>query len=388
MRAYIIETLTGVFALDENTGSLLSYRDFNGNTERIIEFYSDLDQGALGKEYPHLLKELKNSGFNEFIFDNEQLESTTEELMEEKTHLEQESLEFKNFRFNLAQKLRNIGLELSKEELLQRYKTVNNQLIRNKVKEAGEKEDKRVIQIIETLDFIKPTISKFSNRLKEWYGLHFPEITDKFIEEEVLLAKLVFEIGHRKNYTREKLSSRFSFDNREEQLLLELATKSMGANIDLEMVKRFAEEILSLDMYRETLESHLEDLMDKLAPNIKAIVGSLVGAKLIAEAGSLRKLAFMPSSRIQLLGAEKALYRHLRTGSKLPKHGLIFQWKQIRGNPPWIRGNIARLIAGKVGLAAKIDYFSGDFIGDEYAKEIEEKIEKLKKEHPNPPKNN
>jgi nucleolar protein 56 len=308
--------------------------------------------------------------------------------MEEKTYLEQDSLEFKNFRFNLAQKLRNIGLELSKEELLQRYKTVNNQLIRNKVKEAGEKEDKRVIQIIETLDFIKPTISKFSNRLKEWYGLHFPEITDKFIEEEVLLAKLVFEIGHRKNYTREKLSSRFSFDNREEQLLLELATKSMGANIDLEMVKRFAEEILSLDTYRETLETHLDDLMDNLAPNIKAIVGSLVGAKLIAEAGSLRKLAFMPSSRIQLLGAEKALYRHLRTGSKLPKHGLIFQWKQIRGNPPWIRGNIARLIAGKVGLAAKIDYFSGDFIGDEYAKEIEEKIEKLKKEHPNPPKNN
>jgi nucleolar protein 56 len=162
----------------------------------------------------------------------------------------------------------------------------------------------------------------------------------------------------------------------------------MGANIDLEMVKRFAEEILSLDTYRETLETHLDDLMDNLAPNIKAIVGSLVGAKLIAEAGSLRKLAFMPSSRIQLLGAEKALYRHLRTGSKLPKHGLIFQWKQIRGNPPWIRGNIARLIAGKVGLAAKIDYFSGDFIGDEYAKEIEEKIEKLKKEHPNPPKNN
>lgn len=388
MRAYIIDTLTGVFALDENTGSLLSYRDFNGNTEKIIEFYSDLDQRTLGKEYTQLLKELKNSGFNEFIFDNEQLESTTEDKMEEKTYLEQDSLEFKNFRFNLAQKLRNIGLELSKEELLQRYKTVNNQLIRNKVKEAGEKEDKRVIQIIETLDFIKPTISKFSNRLKEWYGLHFPEITDKFIEEEVLLAKLVFEIGHRKNYTREKLSSRFSFDNREEQLLLELATKSMGANIDLEMVKRFAEEILSLDTYRETLETHLDDLMDNLAPNIKAIVGSLVGAKLIAEAGSLRKLAFMPSSRIQLLGAEKALYRHLRTGSKLPKHGLIFQWKQIRGNPPWIRGNIARLIAGKVGLAAKIDYFSGDFIGDEYAKEIEEKIEKLKKEHPNPPKNN
>lgn len=387
MRAYIIDTLTGIFAVDENTGSLLNYRDFNGEPEEIIEFYSTLDEGTLGEGYIQLLKELKNSGFNEFIFDNESLESITSERLEETTSLEESSLEFKNFRFNLIQKLRNIGLKTSEQQLLQKYKKVNDQLIRQKIKEAGEKKDKRVIQIIETLDFVKSTISKFSNRLKEWYGLHFPEITDKFIEEEVLLAKLVFEIGHRKNYTRSKLTSRFSFDKGEVDLILELASKSMGANIDLEMVQRFAEEIVSLDGYRETLEERLDDLMEQLAPNIKAIIGSLVGAKLIAEAGSLRKLAFMPSSRIQLLGAEKALYRHLRTGSKLPKHGIIFQWKQIRGNPSWIRGNIARLIAGKVGLAAKIDYFSGDFIGDKYAQEIEEKIEKLKKEHPHPPEN-
>ncbi len=386
MRAYIIDTLTGIFAVDENTGSLLSYRDFGGEAQNIIEFYSRLDKGALGKEYIKLLSELKNSGFREFIFDNENLRIATSEQLEEKTHVDQTSLEFKNFRLNLIQKLRNIGLEIKEEELTQKYKVVNNELIRKKVKEAGEKKDKRVIQIIETLDFIKPTISKFSNRLKEWYGLHFPEITDRFIEEEVLLAKLVFEIGHKKHYSKERLETRFSFSKREIDLILDLASKSMGADIDLEMVKRFAEEILSLDAYREILEVHLDDLMEQLAPNTRAIIGSLVGAKLISEAGSLRKLAFMPSSRIQLLGAEKALYRHLKTGSKLPKHGIIFQWKQIRGNPPWIRGNIARLIAGKVGLAVKIDYFSGDFIGDEYAKEIEEKIETLKKEHPNPPK--
>jgi nucleolar protein 56 len=127
-------------------------------------------------------------------------------------------------------------------------------------------------------------------------------------------------------------------------------------------------------------------LVEKFAPNINFLIGSLIGAKLIAKAGSLQKLAYMPASRIQLLGAEKALYRFLKTGEKRPKHGLIFQWNQIRSAPPWCRGKIARVVAGKLGIAAKLDYFNGEFVGDRLKLEIEEKIKEIEKKYPNPPK--
>lgn len=385
MKCYVIDTLIGLFAVD-NGGNLLNYRDFNNEAQKAINFFNDIDQGELSEEYLNLLNELKNSGFDEFIFDNETLEKVTSDKVGVATKLDPSSLEFKNFRLNLIEKLSTIGLRFNENEIKQKFKEISEELIRQKVREAGERKDISIVQVIETLDTLKETISQFSSRLREWYGLHFPELTDKIIEDNIPLAEIVAKIGNRKNYNKEIFQKQFEFKPWLIDKLLDMSNKSMGADIDLKMVKDFAGQILSMNNYRKRLESHLEDLMTTTAPNIQAIVGSLIGAKLIAKAGSLRKLAFMPASRIQLLGAETALYRHLKTGDKLPKHGLIFQWQQIRSNPPWIRGNIARLISGKLALAAKVDYFSGDFIGDEYAREIEEKIEEIKKKYPEPPK--
>lgn len=384
MECYIIDTLIGLFAVD-NGGNLLNYRDFDNTDQKSINFFINVDQGEIAQEYINLLNELQNSGFSTFIFDNENLETLTSDKMELNTKFEPFSLEFKNFRLNLVEKLNTIGLAFSEEEIRNKYKKISEELIREKIRKAGEKKDISIIQIIETLETLKETISQFSSRLREWYGLHFPELTDKIMDDNIALAQIVAKIGHRKNYNEKKFNKELDFPQSLIEKLMNMANKSMGADIDLKMVKKFANQILSMNNYREKLESHLEDLMAKTAPNIQAIVGSLIGAKLIAKAGNLRKLAFMPASRIQLLGAETALYRHLKTGDKMPKHGLIFQWQQIRGNPPWIRGNIARLIAGKLALAAKVDYFSGDFIGDEYAREIEEKIEEIKRKYPNPP---
>ena len=136
--------------------------------------------------------------------------------------------------------------------------------------------------------------------------------------------------------------------------------------------------------FRQELEEHLDTLMEQVAPNLFALVGGLIGAKLIAKAGSLKKLAYMPASRIQLLGAEKALYRFLKTGEKRPKHGLIFQWNQIRGSKPWNRGKISRVISGKIGISAKVDFFGGEFVADVLSKEINEKIQEIEKKYPKP----
>ena len=385
MKCFIVDTLIGIFAFDE-ADNILNFIDFNHNSQKIIEFYESMDSNLIQKEYEDFLLELKNSGFDEFVFDNKKLEHLTSEHLDYKTFHSPFSLEFKNFRFNLENQLKKVGIYLSRDEILELYKIINEQLIKKRVSEAGAQDDVIIIQIIETLDIIKKSISLFSNRLREWYGLHFPELTDKLIEDNIQLAKLVTNLGNRENYTMDNINQNFDFKDNFVNLLVKKASDSMGAEFDLRIIQDYANQILSFDTYRSELEDYLENLMDNFAPNLNTIVGPLVGAKLIAKAGSLQKLAYMPASRIQLLGAEKALYRFLRTGEKRPKHGLIFQWKQIRSSKYHQRGKISRLIAGKIGIASKVDYFAGDFIGDIILKEIEEKIKEIEEKYPKPPK--
>ncbi|HEC38191.1 MAG TPA: C/D box methylation guide ribonucleoprotein complex aNOP56 subunit, partial [bacterium] len=192
--------------------------------------------------------------------------------------------------------------------------------------------------------------------------------------------------GARGNFTYDNIKISFDINDKKINELEHFALDSMGADIDLKLLQNYADQIISLESFRQKLENYLAELMEKTAPNVNALIGSLIGAKLISKAGSLQKLAYMPASRIQLLGAEKALYRFLKTGEKRPKHGIIFQWNQIRSAKPWIRGKIARVVAGKIGLSAKVDYFSGEYIGDNFSTDIAQKIKELEKKYPNPPK--
>ena len=384
MRCYIIDSLIGIYAIDDG-GNFLNYIDFLDDIEKSISFYKSLNSGILSEEYSDFMTELNSSGFDDFVFDNKKLKDLTKQKLGYNTSFEKFSLEFKNFRFNLSDQLKKIGITKTRDEILFFFKIVEEQLIKEKVSEFGSKGDVEVIQIIETLDILKKSISLFSSRMREWYGLHFPELTDKLIEENILIAKLITILGKRDNFTFEKIEQEFSFKESRINMLQKLASQSMGADIDLSIIKKYANEILSLDDFRQELEDYLDTLMEQVAPNLFALVGGLIGAKLIAKAGSLKKLAFMPASRIQLLGAEKALYRFLKTGEKRPKHGLIFQWNQIRGSKPWNRGKISRVISGKIGISAKVDYFRGEFVADVLSKEINEKIQEIEKKYPKPP---
>ncbi|TFG01437.1 MAG: hypothetical protein EU539_14040, partial [Promethearchaeota archaeon] len=385
MKCYIIDTLVGVFSVDES-GNLLGFIDFNGDDHEIIEFYEGLDSDILKEGYEKFLLDLQNSGFDEYVFDNKKLQSLTSQELGYDTSLKEESLECKNFRMNLKDQLKKVGISFTEEEISRKYKKINEELIKNKISQASQQTDLIIIQIIETLDVIKKSISLFSNRLREWYGLHFPELTDKIIEDNIKLAEIVVKLGNRSRFTAENIEKQFEFNKQLIAYLLNKAKNSMGADIDLTVLQDYAKQIISLDVYRINLENHLDKLMERFAPNINAIVGSLIGAKLIAKAGSLKKLAYMPASRIQLIGAEKALYRFLKTGEKRPKHGIIFQWRQIRGSAYYHRGKIARLIAGKIGIASKLDHFGGEYMGDILTKEINEKIKEIELKHSMPSK--
>ncbi|MHA1803515.1 MAG: hypothetical protein ACTSU4_03150 [Promethearchaeota archaeon] len=381
MKCFIIDCYIGIFAVDE-AGNIINFQDFNEDREQKIAFFREIKNKTLTREYKTFLNELVNSGFNQFLFDNKELADLTFSELGYTSNLVKDSEEFKNFRFNLTSHLNRIGIHKSQADLLREYKEISETLIKYHVSRAGEAEDLMIIQTIETIDQIKKSISSFTMRLREWYGLYFPELTDKIIDDEIVLAQIISYLGERASFTEENLKNYFNFSEHLVQSLQEKAKTSMGAEIDISMMQALANQILSLNEYRVELEDYLSRLMEQVAPNLTAVIGSLIGAKLMAKAGSLKKVAFMPASRIQLLGAEKALYRFLKTGQKVPKHGLIFQWNQIRGSPASIRGNIARLIANKIAIAAKIDYFGGDFKGELLSQEINEKIKMIKKKLP------
>ncbi len=385
MKSYIADTLIGIFAFDE-TGNILNFIDFNDDFTKIVEFYNALENDIIQKVFENFLLELNNSGFNEFIFDNKKLESLSSKKFEINTFLESKSIELKRFRLSLEEHLKKIGINKTREELLRQYKKVSEELTKRKVSQASGHSDNVITQTITILEVIKKSLSLFSSHLREWYGLHFPELTDKVIEDNIILAELVATLGSRENFTFENIEKVFDFKESKVKALEQYALESMGAYIDLNILQDYAEQIISLDTYRKQLENYLEDLMEETAPNVNSLIGSLIGAKLIAKAGGLQKLAYMPASRIQLLGAEKALYRFLKTGEKRPKHGLIFQWNQIRSAKPYLRGKIARVVAGKIGLATKLDFFNGEFMGDRLSKEISEKIKEIEEKYPNPPK--
>jgi len=155
---------------------------------------------------------------------------------------------------------------------------------------------------------------------------------------------------------------------------------------DLKMIQDFASRIKELREMRERLADYIREQMKKIAPNVSAVAGPLLGARLISKAGGLKKLAIFPASTIQVLGAEKALFKHLAKGTPPPKHGILFQHPLVRSAKKWQRGKIARAIAAKLAIAAREDYFGGKDISAQLLKEIEDRVDEIREKYPNPPK--
>ena len=147
MKSYIADTLIGIFAFDE-TGNILNFIDFDDDSEKIVDFYNALEKDIIQKVFENFLLELKNSGFNEFIFDNTKLESLASKKFEIKTHLEKKSIEFKTFRLSLEEHLKKIGINKTNQEILAQYKSVSEELTRKKVSQVSGHSDNVITQII------------------------------------------------------------------------------------------------------------------------------------------------------------------------------------------------------------------------------------------------
>jgi nucleolar protein 58 len=223
------------------------------------------------------------------------------------------------------------------------------------LKFSPDKVDTMVVQAINLLDDIDKELNNYAMRLKEWYSWHFPELA-KIVGDNVVYSKVVKEVGIRTEAVSKDLSSLVQPDIEAE--IKEAAELSMGTEIspdDLQHITSLCEQVINLSDYRTKLYEYLRNRMAAIAPNLTVLVGELVGARLIAHAGSLVNLSKHPASTIQILGAEKALFRAIKTKHDTPKYGLLYHASLVGQASSNIKGKISRSLAAKCALSIRLD---------------------------------
>ena len=249
------------------------------------------------------------------------------------------------------------GFAKDENEAMEKLREFAMQLSSSKITEVSQSPDLHITQAINTLDETDRMINSMGSRMREWYGLHFPEL-DNLIDSVNGYSQIVLA-GKRENISKENFENAGFPESKVEMLSL-VKEKSRGGDItekNLGIVQTLAKQILDLFELRKTIEEHIEEQMATELPNITAVLGAAVGARILAHAGSLKRLSSMPASTIQILGAEKALFRSLKTGANPPKHGILFQHAIVHAAPKWQRGKIARAVAGKAAIAARVDVY-------------------------------
>lgn len=231
--------------------------------------------------------------------------------------------------------------------------------------------DRSLVQAIRSLDDQIATINLYNERLHEWYGMHFPELAD--YAHDARYAQLIAMNGEREGVIEE----------------LGIDIESIGADMDpsdMDAIRDLADTLSRLYDDKDRTETYIQGIVEETCPNMCAILGAPLAARMVSLAGGLERLASLPSSTVQLLGAEKAMFRHLKSGKRGPKHGVIYQHPDVHRAPYWQRGKIARALAGKVLIAAKIDQYHGDFAGDRLNEEFARRVEDIRRRYPDPPK--
>ncbi|CAO3608963.1 unnamed protein product [Cunninghamella echinulata] len=239
-----------------------------------------------------------------------------------------------------------------------------------------------IIQAIALLDQMDKDVNTFAMRVREWYSWHFPELV-KIVNDNYKYAKLVKVIQNKSELAEESLEALAEVvdgDDTIAQQILDAARASMGTDIspvDMINIQNFADRVISLADYRKNLHNYLISKMNHVAPNLAALIGEVVGARLISQAGSLTNLSKYPASTLQILGAEKALFRALKTKGNTPKYGLIYHSTFIGRAGAKNKGRISRYLANKCTIASRIDCFTEnptDKFGQALRNQVEERL--------------
>jgi len=253
---------------------------------------------------------------------------------------------------------------------------------RSHVKFDVNRADKHIIQSIALIDQMDKDLNTFAMRVREWYSWHFPELV-KIVNDNVNFARCCILIRDKMTLSADSLEAleEITGDGVKAQQIVDASQSSMGQEIgELDMINitRFAQRVVDLHQYRADLHRYLTNKMAHVAPNLSTLIGEMVGARLISHAGSLTSLAKYPASTVQILGAEKALFRALKTKGNTPKYGLIFHSSFIGRASQKNKGRISRYLANKASIASRIDSFSDEpttLYGLKLREQVEERLE-------------
>ncbi|MCD6157816.1 MAG: hypothetical protein J7J27_05670 [Euryarchaeota archaeon] len=342
----------GTFIIDSDSGEIIDKKLFPRDIEEIVDRLIMMRSGDILEEERELRE--KYSDYKIFIHEERLLKLENVEFLGDKPFISMNS-RFEEYGFS--------------KEFFQ--KCIMEYSRRLTSEQAAR--DRYVSQTISALDDIIKIINLMAERLREWYSVHFPELSSE-VDDHEEFARIVYEFG---DY--ETIRSRLErFSN----------LISSGAPIgeeDIQIIRLFAKYLLDMIELRKSLQEYLESLMKDVAPNLTHLLGASLAARLISHAGSLERLATLPASSIQVLGAEKALFRHLRRGARPPKHGVLFMHPYVHGSPRWQRGKIARALATKIAIAARADAFTKQFIAEKLKEDFEKRVAEIKEKYKSPP---
>lgn len=380
MKVTIVECPFGLLAFNEEK-KLIKKTLFPREPRKSAAIFAKIKAGKAVEEVVNFISKLQEEGYTRFVFENRGLARQIEEEVGVKVQTRKSSELGNRVRSDMGEFAVKTGFVENSEEFQRWMREFSMETTKLRVKRAVEKRDLIIVQAIETLDDLDETINRFMGRVTEWYGVHFPEL-DRLLDKHQTYARLVFNLGSKENFTIQKLEAKGLPAWRAEEIANSAQT-SMGADLteaDLTQIQGLCKNILDLYELRRNLEEYLDTIMGEVAPNIKTIAGPLLGARLISLAGGLKEMGKMPSSTIQVLGAEKALFRSLKTGAPPPKHGIIFQHPLLHEAKKGHRGKVARAIAGKLAIAARADAFGSRYIGEELEADLEERINQIRQQ--------
>lgn len=367
----------GICVFDRE-GNIVLSRKFSNP----IEAYGLLQQQQMPQEIKNIENELKQ--FDKVAVNENNLYSI---LKNGGLNVEMMSVgQQQEIRKNTASFAVKYGFSSDEANAVQQLRDFAISLSSSRVKEASGKLDLHVIQAINALDELDKTINILAARMREWYGLHFPEL-DHLVQSLTAYAKIVSSAGTRDKITNQVLQYA-GIQERKGEIILSGASRSKGGDItdeNLKLVRRLADQVIEQSQLRDDLANIVETSMEIVAPNVKELLTASVSARMIAMAGGLQRLATLPASTIQILGAEKALFRSLKTGADPPKHGLLFQHPTVHAAPKWQRGKIARAIAAKVAIAARIDAYRHAGRDPLIAEKLKKRITEIQERNKLPP---
>jgi len=373
MRVHLAENALGVFAFEGER--LVAFRAFGSG--EAAQRLRELQAGIPTPQHLQLVEELAGKGCREFWVEEGELARRLGERFPDLTF----GVEFPG---EGGKRLRREGermaLEVCGVPLPEREREAALELARTEVGRRMAERDRSVVGASRLLEEVDRTLNLLVGLLREWYSLHFPELGEQVGDHERYLRLLV-SLGRREEFREERLVE-LGLSPQEARKVSASAGSSLGAGMgeeDLEMLREAGRVVLELLSLRRRLAEYLDRRMEEVAPNLRAVVGGLLGARLLSLAGGLERLARMPASTIQVLGAEKALFRALRSRGRPPKHGVIYRFPPLRSAPKKLRGKIARAVAGKVSIAARVDLLGGGYLGDRLSSELEKRLEEIRR---------